>query len=293
MDLCGVVLTLLCLHTSGPSTEALDLKRPAAPDALIEIENHAGSTTVMGWEHDEVSITGSLARGAEGVGVEGDEHRIKIAVKHRGRGESDLDVHVPRGSRVEVSGHSSDVKVSGVQGSVRVQVVSGGVTVTGTSQVIEVNTVSGDINVDASSKKTHAESVNGDVTVRGVSGEVEASTVSGDLVVEGKAVEEGHFETVSGELRFRGSLTAKGSLNTQTVSGGIEIVLPASIAADFQASSFSGDIENDFGGVAHSPSKHGSSRDLSFSTGGGGAKVTAHTLSGTIEIRKRASGTED
>jgi DUF4097 and DUF4098 domain-containing protein YvlB len=283
------VLAILLAHN-----DALDVRRPAAPDARIEIQNHAGSTTVIGWDHEEVYVTGSLGHGTEGVDIEGNEHRLEISARHRGgQGESDLEVHVPKGSRVEVHGHSADVKVSGVQGTVSVGVVSGTITVSGPCQAIEVSTVSGDIHVDAVSKKTRAESVSGDVTVRGISGEVDASSVNGELVIEGKLIEVGKLETVSGDLKFIGDLTPEGSLSTQTVSGEIQIVLPATISADFEASSFSGDIEDEWGKAAHATSTHVSSKELSFKTGTGGAKVSARTLSGNIEIHKRGSGNND
>jgi DUF4097 and DUF4098 domain-containing protein YvlB len=292
MDLGAVLLTALLLHEHGGSSEPLDLKHPAAADALIEVENHAGSTSIQGWEREEVAVTGDVPRGAEGVALEGDTHRVRIAVR-RGRGESDLNIHVPKGSHVEVTGESSDVKISGVQGGVRVQVVTGDVVISGTSQEVDVNTVQGDVTIDAPARKTHAESVGGTVTVRGVSGEVQASAVSGDVVVEGKVFDAVHLGTVSGELRFKGSLTPRGHLDGQSVSGDVTLHFPASIAADFQASSFSGDIETDFGATAVQSHRHMPSKDLSFSTGGGGAKVTVHTLSGTIAIRKLGSKGED
>jgi DUF4097 and DUF4098 domain-containing protein YvlB len=92
---------------------------------------------------------------------------------------------------------------------------------------------------------------------------------------------------VSGPLRFEGGLTKGGSLSAEAVSGSVELVLPASLAADFTVSSFSGGIENELGPAAQKSSRWTPEKELSFTTGAGGAKVTVETLSGSIRLRKK------
>jgi hypothetical protein len=64
-------------------------------------------------------------------------------------------------------------------------------------------------------------------------------------------------------------------------------VLPATIAASFSISSFSGGIENDFGPAAARPSRWTKEKELSFNTGEGGATVNVQTLSGSVALRKQ------
>jgi hypothetical protein len=59
------------------------------------------------------------------------------------------------------------------------------------------------------------------------------------------------------------------------------------VSADFSASTFSGEIENELGPAAQKSSRYTSEKNLSFSTGTGGAKVSVQTLSGAIRLRKR------
>src|SRR5579862_3932352 len=148
------------------SGESQGTRRATAPDARIEIQNQSGSVTVMGWEQNEVALNDD-----EGLEMEGSDRWIKITARHRRHNEdSDITIRVPVGAQIEIRGHSSDVKVSGVRGSVTVGVVSGNITVTGPTQAADLTTVSGDVHLDAPSKKTHTESVSGDVTVRGAQG---------------------------------------------------------------------------------------------------------------------------
>jgi DUF4097 and DUF4098 domain-containing protein YvlB len=129
--------------------------------------------------------------------------------------------------------------------------------------------------------------VNGTVTIRDASGELEASTVHGKLQVLGGSYERAEIESVAGAVRFEAAVSARAALSIDTVSGPVELLLPASVAAEFQVSSFSGRITNELGPAAEKPSKWTPQTELRFTTGSGGARITVETLSGAIGIRKR------
>ena len=65
------------------------------------------------------------------------------------------------------------------------------------------------------------------------------------------------------------------------------IALPANVAADFSVSTFSGSVDNAFGPPATRVGEHTPEKELEFSTGGGGASVSIHTLSGGVTLRKK------
>jgi DUF4097 and DUF4098 domain-containing protein YvlB len=106
-------------------------------------------------------------------------------------------------------------------------------------------------------------------------------------VVTGGTWEQVNIETVSGSLRFEGGLNRRSTLEAETVSGSAELALPSDLGIDFQLSTFSGNIENDLGPAPTKQSRWTPEKELSFSIGGGGAKVTVQTLSGGIRLRKR------
>jgi len=232
------------------------------------------------------------APNAAGLSVTGEKNRIRVEVETRGNPHgvtSNLEVHVPEGSRLEIESFGGSIAVSDVKGTVRAENVNGDITVSGPSHEVDVQTVNGSLEVSAPARRVHAESVNGSVTVRGASGEVEASTVNGGLLVSGGTFSHGHLETVNGKVRFEGDLAKSAVLDAESVSGAIELSLPGTVAADFTLSTFSGTIENDLGPALDRESGHDnpSEKELSFTTGAGGASVTIHTLSGAIAIRKR------
>jgi DUF4097 and DUF4098 domain-containing protein YvlB len=270
--------------------QKLDARRSASADALVEIENPAGSIKVVGWDRAEVMVTGQLGSGASGLEFTGSGSRIRVGVETERNPHSvvsSLEVHVPVRSRLQIESFAGSINVSEVSGTVKAETVNGSITVTGQAREIQAETVNGSVEVSGASKDTHVESVNGSVTVRGASGELQASTVNGRLDVSGATFSRAHVETVSGSLSFEGGLGSGATLEAETVSGSVVLALPASVAADFSVSTFSGSIDNAFGPSATRVGRHTPEKELQFSTGGGGASVSVHTLSGSITLRKR------
>ena len=270
--------------------QKVEARRSASADALDEIENPAGSVRVIGWDRNEVMVTGDLGPGASGLDFTGKGSRIRVGVdtEHNPHGViSSLEVHVPARSRLQVESFAGSITVSDVSGTVSAETVNGSITISGQAREIAAESVNGSVQVAAASTHTKAESVNGSVTVRGASGDLDASTVNGRLEVNGGSFQRAHLETVSGSLSFEGGLSSGASLDAETVSGSVTIALPAAVAADFSISTFSGSVENAFGPAATRVSEHTPEKELEFSTGEGGASVSIHTLSGSITLRKR------
>jgi hypothetical protein len=271
------------------SAEQVDQRRPAASDGTVEIENPAGSVRVVGWSKAEVAVTGTLGRRAT-LDLTGDPRRTHVEVEVEGNPHgtrSDIEVHVPAGSRVSIESFAASIEVTDVTGAVTAETVNGAVTVTGATEV-SAESVNGTVAISGPATRVHASAVNGAVTVRGGRGELDADTVNGELRVVGSGpFDRAHLESVSGAVRFEGDLSRHAVLEAQTVSGEVELALPASVAADFTISSFSGGVSNDFGPAVYRMGRHSPEKDLSFSTGGGGAKVSVETLSGGITLRKR------
>ena len=275
---------------TGSTPQPVDARRTASADALVEIENPAGSIKVVGWDRAEVAVTGRLGAGAEGLDFTGSESRIHIGVDTERNPHSvfsSLEVRVPARSRLHIESFAGSIAVSEVSGTVSAETVNGSITVGGQAREIQAESVNGSVEVAGASTHTHAESVNGSVTVSGASGDLDASTVNGRLEVTGGSFSRAHLETVSGSLSFQGALGSRATFEAETVSGPVTIALPAAVGADFSISTFSGSVDNAFGPAATRATRHTPEKELEFSTGGGGASVSIRTLSGPITIRKR------
>ena len=151
------------------------------------------------------------------------------------------------------------------------------------SERVDLNSVSGEVEFSGSAKRVNAESVSGDVTLYGVEGEVRASTVSGDLTLEGDKLSRGQFETVSGDMVLSVAVADDGRLSCDAMSGDVQLRLPASQEAAFNAQSYSGSIRSDFGKVVSVSRGPGSMLDEQ--AGDNSARIRVETFSGDITIR--------
>lgn len=286
--------TTVLLLTAAPAAwagERVEQRRPAAPDALVEIENPAGSIHVVGWDKGEVEVVGTLGSGAEGIDVSGSPHHVAIDVETLGNPHgvsSDLEIRVPKGSRLEIDGFAASIRVEGIDGMIRAETVNGSIGIAAGSKEVSAESVNGAVDVACPCQRVEATSVNGAVTVRGASGILDASTVNGRLTVEGGSFERVQLETVNGALSFSGDLESGSTLHAETVGGSVDLAFPAAVAASFNLSTFSGSIANEFGDQEpRRTSRYTTEKDLVFSTGKGGATVAVNTLSGAIRLRKR------
>lgn len=253
------ILLMTALAAAGPALaqQKVDERRPAARDAQVKIENIAGDVTVTGWDKEEVTVTGTLGKGTVGLEITGDRDRIEIEVKLPEHGKhvdvegSSLAIHVPRQSRLAVQTVSADIDLSEFGGDADLESVSGKVRVVGSPGAVEVSTVSGAI--DLRTKET---------------------------------LEAGDFKSVSGDISVEADLGTGGRFRLETVSGGIVLRPLGSVSADFEVSSFSGSIVNEFGQQPKKSNPYLPSQELEFTLGGGGARVSVQTLSGRIQLKQ-------
>ncbi len=285
----SLALLLLLAPAIAAAQNRVEQRQSAAPDGIVEIDNQMGTIKVIGWAKNEIQVVGTLGRRAHGLdlSVSGRKAEISVDTDNPHGTRSDLEIHVPAGSRVEIDSFAAEIHVEGVNGELYAETVNGSIYLAGGFHEVEASTVNGSIEVNGNTKRAQVESVNGAVTVKGASGEIEASTVNGQVTVTGAAFDRASLETVSGGVRFEGDLRPKAVLDAQSVSGEVELLFPASVSADFGITSFSGDVENELGPPARKTSKWTSQVELEFTSGKGGATVNVETLSGSIRLLKR------
>lgn len=293
----NLTAVLLACAVSTPALWAsreVDATLDAAPNATIEIETTSGSIEVRGWDNNQVVVTGRIGDDVESFTAEGGGNRIviEVEVEQRGRwGGRDIDAHleikVPRGARLEIETVSASIEVEEFDGRIEAESVSGGIELSGAPATADLESVSGGIRVRGKNTRTLAETVSGSIRLDGVSDRVEASTVSGRIEVDAGQIERGDLESVSGTVELECSLARGARLDVSSHSGNVTLTLPADVSASFEAETFSGRIDNDFGAQAERASKWTPSKTLEFTTGDGDAEVTLETFSGNLRIQKR------
>jgi hypothetical protein len=157
-------------------------------------------------------------------------------------------VRLPAGVRLDASGVSADINIKGVTAGVSANSVSGDVVIDDVSGDIKLNSVSGDVKVTGAS-----------------TGSIKANSVSGDVIL-----------TVD-------QLTGSDALEFNTVSGNVDITLPANLDATVTMSTVSGELKSDFPMTMQGEQR---SRNVEARIGAGGRSLKFHSVSGDVILRR-------
>lgn len=287
----------LMLLLAGPvlAEQAVDETREARPDARISLTAVTGEYQVVGSDAGRLEITGTLGDDVEELIIEGGPDAWTIEVKPeqtRGRSggsrsSSRLVIGVPAGAELEVRTVSGSAELLDLNGpSVRVNSVSGRVDLAGVHpERLMAESVSGALSLDAAGRvESRLKTVSGNVRAEGLSGRVQVNTVSGNMELAGTAVEDVDLETVSGQILARLEPQSQARLRLSSHSGELRLGLPADVALDLRARTFSGRIRNEFGGDVQNNLGPGPGERMEIRSGDGGVRVEAETFSGGIEV---------
>jgi lia operon protein LiaG len=239
--------------------------------------------------------------GRHGRGGWDEGRKVTIASGKGMDARADLLVRVPRGHRVAVylavgsvtvtnvegdltlDTHDAEVMASGVKGGLRIDVGSGSVRASQIEGDLSVDTGSGSVEVSrVRGRSLSIDTGSGDVTGSDLeTGELSVDTGSGSIRLTGVVSPELSLDTGSGgvtaELR-----RDVASLRVETGSGDIAIRAPASLGAEVEIETSSGDIETDF---PLQITRHG--RDHMVGTiGDGKGTIAIETGSGGIRLLK-------
>ena len=290
---CVAVLWAAALHSGVAFAEVVDERRTVSAKPRVSIENVNGTVTVEGWDRKEVHVTGTIGSDVEEVEVDGTEDRLHIEVilpRHGRnlRSEADLLVKVPEGAEVTVDVVNCPIDVSKVDGALALESVNGDITVVGKPTRVSAQAVNGHIEITAPCTDTKAETVSGRILLNGVSGELVAGTVGGSVEVHGGGkFESAECRSVSGDIDFEGDPEGTATFDFEAHSGDVTLHVSAGISAEFEISTFSGDIDNAFGQKPRRTSEYVPGRELSFTIGNGSARISISSFSGDVYVMKK------
>lgn len=289
--LSAIALGGLLFTTAAVADEEINERRAADPTGLVEVYNLAGDLEITGWDKAEVWVSGYLSEDAERLLFEVNDKvtRIKVIYPEESSGEieeTDLEIYVPEGSRLEVDAVSADIEVANIKGKQHLGTVSGDIETVAYENDIFAKTISGDIDISGHEMPTviTADTISGDATLIGISGQVQSHTISGDIELISRTITRARLEAKSGDIEVKLELAESGSLDADTINGDIELYFSGDINATFDAKTFTGDIDTNFGPGAERTSKYMPGQELRFSVGTGSAQVRLETLNGSIEI---------
>lgn len=182
-----------------------------------------------------------------------------------GRTSVGLSVAVPPDCNIDIEMVSVTAVVSGIDGRVRVNGISGDVTLARLADV-EAGTISGSV---------EAERISGTFAAKTVSGGITAAGLSGRAAV---------VETVSGAITLDVEMPLP-TMHLTTVSGDATVRVPHKCDIDVRLTTTSGQVASSFAEI-RSSSQPGS-RSADGTIGAGGPRLRAHTVSGHVTLLRR------
>jgi DUF4097 and DUF4098 domain-containing protein YvlB len=243
-----------------------------------------------------VRVAGELGQEVERLELESQGSRtlLRVVLRNDRRGsrrgdwddDTDLRVQAPRAMALRLSTVSADVAIRGMEGEQQVSGVSGDIEIQAFSSEIRVQSVSGDVGITGNGEPqyTRASSVSGDVSLRGLSGEILAESVSGDVDVFDARLDRAEMKSVSGDLRFAGTLSGSARLDAIATSGDIDLQFAEDTPGNYRLSTFSGNIDNCFGPRPAADPPGRSSQELRFDHGTANRQIQARTHSGDVGV---------
>jgi DUF4097 and DUF4098 domain-containing protein YvlB len=292
-------LACIGLLAAGPAFAGTPINqtRPLAADGRVHVENIQGRITVRTWAQPQVRITGTLGKGAEKLDISGDGRSLDIEVKYPDGGgwklwgknrdsePTTLEITVPQRASLDIESVSADIDVQQMAGrKLDVASVSGAIVVTASSPgEASFENVSGDLTLRITSNKVDAETVSGEIKLQGgLAGAVDLESVSGNISLVAQALDKLQVSTVSGDARVRAALKPSGLIKAETLSGVVELNLPANTNARVHAETFSGDIRSPSGSVRRE--EHGPGKSLDTSFGNGQGEIKLESFSGDVRV---------
>lgn len=282
----ALIALSLCAVTATSVAAQSKVNRGMAFDATgsIRVYNLTGSVKVTGWNRDSVAVRGSLGKGDE-IHMGGSRSGMKMFVEgmdDRNPEPADLEVMVPARAKVWVKTATASIDIKDVTGSLDLYVVSGDIHVTGNPTDLSAEAIDGSITIAGSPAWVRAKSASGNVTFTGSTSDITASTVSGKVAIAGKQFEKAKFETVTGDIRFRGVFERGGLATFDSHSGTIEIGMPSNAQADIDAVSIAGTISNKLTSKKPVAGRYGRGAELSGPVGDGGARLVVRSFKGPV-----------
>jgi DUF4097 and DUF4098 domain-containing protein YvlB len=288
----AVTVAAALLLAQAARADEIEKSAQADPRGEVVISNVSGDVQVTGWDRNEVHVSADLSDEEDQrleFKTSGARTTIEVVPSrgHNYHGSTDLVVRVPRNSSLTMTTVSADQTIKDVRGMQRLQAVSGTIETELWNEDIELKNVSGEVHVRGHNGKgvLRAGSVSGGLRLDDIGSEMELSTVTGDMTVRVSELSKARIRTTNGDVELRAAkVTDDVRIDAE---GDLRFRFPRTLDAEFDISTFNGNIDNCFGPKPHRTSEYGPGNSLRFKEGNGDGRIRIKAFNGTVEICNR------
>jgi len=274
----AAMLAALAPAQQADTTFAVDASR-------LEINQLEGVVNITGWNRGEMRVIATYDEDEGQLDIRQSGGTIHVAAKGEW-GEpvyGELELSVPRGIAIEMTGVSLAVSIEGSAGDVTVSTVEGDISLDGGSGNVALSAVDGSVTLASASGKIAVNAVDGDVSVSESDGAIAVTAVDGDVILEGITSDNVSVNAVDGDIGYDGTIQDGGRYVLSTHDGDLNVLIPGGANARISIDTFSGELDTDF--PVELEGDFGKKR-ISFTVGTGKALVELSAFDGTISLRQ-------
>lgn len=274
----AALLAALAPAQQADTTFAVDASR-------LEVTQLEGVISVTGWDRSEMRVQATYDEDEGRLDIRQSGGTIHVATKGEW-GEpvyGELELSVPGGIALEITGVSLEVGIERSAGSVSVSTAEGEILLVGGSGNVALNAVDGPVTVAGASGKIAINAVDGDVSVSESDGAIAVTAVDGDVTLEGITSDNVSVNAVDGDIGYDGTIADGGRYVLSTHDGDLDVLIPSGANARISIDTFSGELDTDF--AVEFEGDFGKKR-ISFTVGTGKALVELSAFDGIISLRQ-------
>jgi len=279
-----VTALTVAIATPANGQETIDRGATVSNDVRLKIWVPAGSVRLSAWDHDSLHVRGTVMGGTIYQGGARGAWKLNVESASEDMPTAEIDIRLPKGAQVSVKTVTASIISSDVTGWFNS--VSGDVVLRGNSRRLEAETLDGDIAVEGRVPWLGARTGSGTIKIEGLFQDVRASSVSGGISILNKMVNRGRFESVTGDIRYRGHFAENAEIEFDSHGGTITLVLPSEVEGTFRLTTITGTIDNQFSSLAPVPRPEGVGQDLEFTAGASATRVVVRSFKGAIRLRE-------
>ena len=258
--------------------------KSASAQSSIRIDNPVGAVRLTGWDRDSISVTTTLGDPAQRLRITGSRDSLGITIDGPATASADLDIRVPAGAVLWIRTATGEIDADQLTGSATALTISGRLRLGGRLRSATAESLEGNIELAADADSATARGGSGTVVIRGSVARAVATSVSGPILIGLTGpLSAGRFESLSGNVSYKGPLQPGGTLELQSHSGDLDLRMSPTLGATYDIETYGGTIQDALTGSAPRVLKGNST----LTVGDGKARVTVRNFKGTVTILRQ------
>jgi hypothetical protein len=202
----------------------------------------------------------------------------------RGRRGPRIEVNMPKDADLQIDTGDGSVEAQPIRGHVKIHTGDGSVRVQAIDGDVDIDTGDGSITVEGAKGDIRLHTGDGHIDARNLDGRVDANSGDGHIKIDGR-MDALNVKTGDGSIDARVEPGSKltGGWSIHTGDGSVDLVLPADLQANIDASTNDGHISL---GIPVTVEGTFSNSQIHGKMNGGGQSLTIHTGDGSIRLSK-------